>query len=347
MASLLSLCGEGGCAAKLPAQELEKLLEGVSWHTTPEVLVGLETGDDAGVYLLNEDSGLILTTDFFPPFCDDAFLYGRVAAANALSDIYAMGGQPLAALNLTLFPTEEELRPLLREILEGGSHTAKEAGIPIIGGHTIANPTPVYGWAVLGQVAPERLVRNTGLEEGQDLVLTKPLGTGVAMVAARLMEKQSLTYAVATTSMCLLNAAAVPIMHRYGVHTATDITGFSLMGHAYKMARASEVTITFNARMLPFFPAVPVFIEDGYIPGAAFTNQRSVETYCRIDGGVPYWLRTLVYDPQTSGGLLMAVDPKHTASLISDLRGAGYFAATSVGRVLPLSEEAAVVLEYQ
>lgn len=338
MASLLSLCGEGGCAAKLPVQELEALLQGLSWNTTPEVLVGLETGDDAGVYCLSASEGLILTTDFFPPFCDDPLLYGEVAAVNALSDVYAMGGTPLAALNLTLFPTDETLRPLLRQILEGGSHVAQRAGIPIIGGHTIANATPVYGWAVLGRIDPERVIRNTGLRAGQELILTKPLGTGVTMAATRLGMVKAATYEAATVSMRLLNAAAVPIMQKYHIRTATDITGFSLLGHSYKMARASEVSITLHASALPIFPGVPELLDLGCIPGAAFANQRSVGEYCRLSDALPYWLRLLVYDPQTSGGLLMAVDPENTAALLDDLHAAGYPAAVCVGKVTPRGE---------
>lgn len=336
--SLLSLCAEGGCAAKLPVSELETLLQGLSWNTTPQVLVGLETGDDAGVYLLSDTEGLILTTDFFPPFCDDPVLYGEVAAVNALSDIYAMGGTPLAALNLTLFPTDETLRPLLRQILEGGSRVAQRAGIPIIGGHTIANPSPVYGWAVLGRVAPQRVTRNVGLQVGQDLVLTKPLGTGVAMAATRLGLVKPETYEAATASMRQLNADAVPIMQQYDVSTATDITGFSLLGHSYKMARASEVSITLNAGSLPIFPGVPDLLDLGCIPGAAFANQRSVGQFCRLSDALPYWLRSLVYDPQTSGGLLMAVDAAHTDALLTDLHKAGYLAAACVGKVSPQRE---------
>lgn len=341
--NLLSLCGEGGCSAKLPARELETLLHGMNWNTTPEVLVGLETGDDAGVYVLSKETGLILTTDFFPPFCEDASLYGEVAAVNALSDIYAMGGEALAALNITLFPPEAKYRPLLRKILEGGTRAARRAGIPIIGGHTIANAVPVYGLAVLGKIDPAHLITNDKLVVGQTLLLTKPLGVGAIMAASRLHIAPTEAYDAASHQMRMLNAAAVPIMQKYGVRAATDVTGFSLMGHAYKMARASKVSIKLHSQALPVLSHVASLIDMGCIPGAAFSNRASVGEHCFIAPEVPRWFTSLLYDPQTSGGILMAIDSALTPQAINELKNAGYEQTAAVGEVIEQSALGAVL----
>lgn len=337
--NLLSLCGEGGCSAKLPARELETLLRDMNWNTTPDVLVGLETGDDAGVYLLSKETGLILTTDFFPPFCEDATLYGEVAAVNALSDIYAMGGEALAALNITLFPPEAKFRPLLREILEGGTRAVQRASIPVIGGHTIANAAPVYGLAVLGKIDPAHLITNDKLAVGQTLLLTKPLGIGVVMAAARLHIAPQEAYQAAAHWARTLNAAAVPVMKKYGVRAATDVTGFSLMGHAYKMARASHVSIVLHGNTLPILPHVASLIEMGCIPGAVFSNRASVGEYCSIAPELPRWLTSLLYDPQTSGGVLMAVESNVAADAINDLRAVGYEHTAAIGIVVEPTTE--------
>lgn len=340
--NLLSLCGEGGCSAKLPARQLETLLRDLNWNTTPEVLVGLETGDDAGVYLLSKETGLILTTDFFPPFCEDAALYGEVAAVNALSDVYAMGGEALAALNITLFPPDEAYRPLLREILQGGTQAVRRAGIPIIGGHTIANSAPVYGLAILGKIDPAHLITNDKLEVGQTLLLTKPLGVGIVMAASRLHIASPKAYKEATRWLRTLNAQAVPVMRKYGVQAATDVTGFSLMGHAYKMARASHVAIELQAHALPVLPQVAALVEMGCIPGAVFSNRASVGEHCTVASHLPRWLTSLLYDPQTSGGILMTVDAAHASQAIDDLKAAGYEYTTAIGTVIEKSDHPTV-----
>ena len=332
--NLLSLCGEGGCSAKLPARELETLLSGLNWNTTQEVLVGLDTGDDAGVYLLSKEMGLILTTDFFPPFCEDATLYGEVAAVNALSDIYAMGGEALAALNITLFPPDAQYRSLLRKILEGGTRAVQRAGIPIIGGHTITNTSPVYGLAVLGKIDPQHLITNDKLLPGQTLLLTKPLGVGIVMAASRLHIAPEDAYLAAVDSVRMLNAAAVPIMRKYGVCAATDVTGFSLMGHAYKMARASHVSVVIEANTLPILPQVDALIDLGCIPGATFSNRASVSEYCTIASRLPRWFTSLLYDPETSGGLLMAVPSELASDAVNDLKAAGFGYTAAIGKVI-------------
>ena len=328
----LDLSADGGCMAKLSANELERLLDGVDWGTNARVLVGLDTGADAGVYLLNGQDGLILTTDFFPPICRDPYTYGQIAAANALSDVYAMGGEPLAALNITLYPAGNEGLPLLRRILEGGADTARRVGIPVIGGHTIANERPVYGLAVLGRISPTQVTRNSQLQQGMALILTKPLGVGIAMAADRVHVASSATVQAALESMRQLNSAGAAVMRKHGLACATDITGFGLLGHAYRMARASGVTIELKASSVPSIPGVPELIGLGCIPGGSFRNADYVAESCVYAQDVPMWQRTLLADPQTSGGLLIAVDLGRSEAVVEELRASGYWQASIVGR---------------
>lgn len=329
---------EGGCSAKLPAKELETLLAGVDWGIHEEVLVGLSTGDDAGVYMLSDEEGLILTTDFFPPFCRDPFLYGEVACVNALSDVYAMGGRPLAALNITLFPTEGYAPSLLRRMLEGGAQAARRARVPIIGGHTIGNARPVYGMAVLGIVPPQRMVTNSALTDGMDLILTNPLGSGAATAAHRLGLDQWGVFEEALQTMLQLNDEASRLMRDFGVRAATDVTGFGLAGHAHKMAQASGVTVEIEVSQLRLFTGVRKLLQEGCIPGAAFRNAEYLEGHWAFHGDVRPWQRALLTDPQTSGGLLMGVVPEHTPRLLEALRQAGYPHAARIGRTTARSE---------
>ncbi|PIE84029.1 MAG: selenide, water dikinase SelD [Bacteroidia bacterium] len=329
----LELPNEGGCTAKLPARELERLLAGMGWGSDPRVLVGLETGDDAGVYLLSEELGLVLTTDFFPPFCRDPFLYGEVAAVNALSDVYAMGGTPLAALNITMYPSGGDIAPL-RTILEGGLAAARRAGIPIIGGHTIANDTPVYGMAVLGRVDPGRMCTNAGLRPGMSLVLTKPIGTGVAMAAERLGLCPPETYRVAVESMRQLNRAAATVAGELGAAACTDITGFSLLGHAHRMAAASRAGIHLRVADVPFIPGAADLARMGCVPGATFRNAEYLQGQWEAGAGLAVHLRHLLLDPQTSGGLLFAVEPEKATLAVARLRAEGYAFAGIVGHTV-------------
>ena len=340
---LLPLEGDGGCMAKLPAQALEQLLAGMDWGPGERVAVGLEHGDDAGVYLLDESQGLILTTDFFPPFCRNPYRFGEIAAVNALSDVYAMGGVPLAALNITIFPAQGIPLGALRQILEGGVSSARRAGIPVIGGHSITGTTPVYGMAVLGRIEPQRVVRNDQLQLGKDLVLTKPLGVGVALAAERIGLVPEATMRDAHASMLQLNDRASQLMQEFGCTAGTDVTGFSLAGHAFRMARASGVTVRLHSKALPALGGVRELVEMGCIPGASFRNAEYMGTQWRVAAGVPPWLITLATDPQTSGGLLMAVEPGLSDSLVQRLRAVGCEHATVVGHTEPLGDVSLVL----
>ncbi len=325
--------------AKLPADLLEKLLSGIEWGAkSPNVTVGLETGDDAAVYQLSPDSALILTTDFFPPPCSDAALYGEIAAVNAISDIYAMAATPLAALNIVLYPNEGYPMEGLKAILTGGAKAAKRAGIPIVGGHTIANATPVYGLAVIGIAHPQRIATNAQLKPGMRLILTKPLGTGAILAAHRLGIASEQSFQMAKQTMLTLNDHASRVMQRYGIKAATDITGFSLAGHTLRMAQASRCSIRIEHREIPSIPGALGLIDEGCIPGAAFSNQRLVEDLWAISTQIDSATKYLLLDPQTSGGILMGVEPERIAAVAAELIAGGCLAAV-VGEAIEAGDK--------
>jgi selenide,water dikinase len=274
---LLSFCEHGGCSAKLAAEQLDQLLGHLVAPSGGRLLVGADTHDDAAVYEIDSERALIVTTDFFPPICSDPYEFGRIAAANALSDVYAMGGKPELALNIVLFPQAKLPLDALRAMLEGGADTIREAGALTAGGHTVDNPVPVYGLSVHGSVHPQRIMTNSAARPGQVVLLTKPLGTGVLTAAARVGEASADELQQALDSMKTLNNTASSILAEFEVRACTDITGFGLAGHALKMARASNVCIRLYAREVPLLPRVSELLDAGCIPGAAFRNQHFVE----------------------------------------------------------------------
>ncbi|RMF71130.1 MAG: selenide, water dikinase SelD, partial [Acidobacteria bacterium] len=299
----------GGCGAKLAKQTLSTILCGLPRLDSPDLIVGIETADDAGVLRVAADLALIHTVDFFPPIVDDPFSFGRIAAANALSDVYAMGGAPLAGMNLVSFPLERWDRAVLKEILRGGLDALAEAGAVLAGGHTVEGSELLYGMAVTGRVHPERVWRNDTGRAGDVLVLTKPLGTGVITTAARadLVEPDHLTRAV--RSMAQLNRAAAEAAREVGPSAVTDVTGFGLVGHAAEMARGAGVTAELDLARLPLLPGAREAAASGLVPAGTAKNRRSVEDELEIDDGVDPILVDLALDPQTSGGLLVACGP--------------------------------------
>jgi selenide, water dikinase len=283
------------------------------------VLVGLETGDDAAVYQLRSDLALVVTTDFFTPVVDDAYTFGAIAAANALSDIYAMGAQPLLAVNLVAFPIKELPGTVLADILRGGLDKVREAGIDILGGHSIDDHEPKYGLAVTGTVHPERIVRNRGGRPGDRLVLTKPLGTGIITTAIKHEVAPAEAQATAIDSMLQLNAAAAAAMAEVGVDAATDVTGFGLLGHLHYLARASGLSARLVAGSVPLFPHAEALADAGEVPGGTRRNEQFLQTRVRWADAIPPARRTLLSDAQTSGGLLIAVPPPQTDRLVWQL----------------------------
>jgi len=283
-------------------------LAGLPEETDPRLLVGANTADDAGVYKITDDIALIQTVDFFTPIVDDPYLFGQIAATNALSDVYAMGGRPLTALNICCFPVKEVEADVLRAILRGGQEKVHQAGAVLCGGHSVEDPELKYGLSVTGVVHPGKLVTNAGLRPGQHLVLTKPLGTGVIATAlkAGLASPEALAGAVAV--MTALNAPAAEVMAACGVRGATDITGFGLLGHALEMARASKVGLTFYPTQVPILPQAREMAGMGLVPMGSHANRAFCEKSIKIKGRMDAVVYDLLADAQTSGGMLMGVD---------------------------------------
>lgn len=328
---LLKECEYGGCSAKIDPYELSKLLSKVTVPANENVLVGLSTHDDAGVYKLNEETALIMTTDFFPPVVDEPYTFGVIAATNALSDVYAMGGKPLMALNLMHYPGSRLPLGGLLEILRGGQQAIDEAGAFTMGGHTIEDKTPQYGLAVVGVVHPNKIVTNGGARSGQKLILTKPLGVGVMIAGQRLSLTRDQEYKKAVDCMQRLNKYAAQVMCDYAIRGATDVTGFGLVGHGFELAEASDVTIEIDTSRLPVLPGVLQLLDDGCIPGAAFRNIRYVGAALEVNS--PLLMSYLAADPQTSGGLLMAVDSDIAEEVCCKIHDAGDRSAAIIGEV--------------
>ncbi len=289
----------------------------------PALLVGLDTGDDAAVYRLRPDLALVITTDFFTPIVDDAFVFGGIAAANALSDVYAMGGTPLLAINLVAFPSKELPLTLLSDILRGGIEKAHEAGIDIVGGHSIDDPEPKYGLAVIGTVHPDRVVRNSTARAGDQLILTKPIGTGIISTAIKHGVAPAEAEAAAIASMLQLNQAAAAAMTAVGVSAATDVTGFGLLGHLRTMARASGVSASVQAAAVPVLLGAEALANAGEVPGGTRSNERSLRTSVQWSDAVLPPRRILLCDAQTSGGLLIAVPESAQPRLEAELAARG------------------------
>ncbi len=301
--------------------------------TDPNVLVGHAASDDAGVYRLSDDLALVQTVDFFTPVVDDPYDFGRIAAANALSDVYAMGGRPLSALNIVAFPVEELGTEILGRILEGGAAVATEAGVVILGGHTVKDDEPKYGLAVTGTIRPDRVVTNGGARPGDLLLLSKPVGTGVLTTARKrdLIDEGQLAPAIA--SMARLNDRAAAAMLAHGVHGATDVTGYGLVGHAGEMARASGVALAIDAARVPLFDGVLELVAQGVVPGGSQDNLADHARFVEYADRVGAALRTVLSDAQTSGGLLIAIAPAGAERVLADLAGLGTVAV--IGEVLP------------
>ncbi len=341
---LLTTVETGGCSAKIPPRQLEELLKDLPLPADPRVLVDISTHDDAGIYKINDETALVITTDFFPPMVSDGYEFGLIAATNSISDVYAMGGTPLVALNIMMFPSSRIPMEVYRDILRGGVDKAKEAGVSIIGGHTIDDFPPKYGLAVIGTVHPEKLITNAGVSAGDVLILTKPLGTGIILAGHRMKMTTPAQLEGAVALMKQLNSAGAALMQKYGVRGATDITGFGLAGHAIKMARGSGVTIKLELNSIPLLDGTYNLADQGCIPGAAFRNLDYTEGDTRTAGNPDYNLRMISHDAQTSGGLLMAVPPERSADLLKELRGSGHPDAAIIGRALK-REDAALILE--
>lgn len=316
---MTKLASCAGCGAKVGAGTLSKLLDGFRTHYDPRLIVGYDKSDDASVYYLDENTALVQTTDFFPPIVDDPYLYGQIAATNAISDIYAMGGEPKLALNI-MCVTDAMDKHTVQEVLRGGYDKAYEAGIIITGGHTINGAEPIYGLAVSGFVHPDKVLTNSGAKPGDALILTKPLGIGILTTSAKadMVEKEVMGRIYA--QMATLNKAARDIMVKYPVHSCTDVTGFSLMGHGYEMAQGSGVTLHIRSADVPYHPEAYELAQMGFIPAGAYRNRDFAEAGVKNAAGISRALQDIFYDPQTSGGLLFALPEADAERCLAELK---------------------------
>ena len=307
-----------GCGAKVGAGTLAQLLSGIRVHQDPNLLVGFDKSDDAAVYRISDTLALVQTIDFFPPIADDPYLYGQIAAANALSDIYAMGGEPKLALNVMCVPEKMD-QGTVHEILRGGYDKVYEAGALIAGGHSIFDDEPKYGLSVTGFVDPEKILTNSGAREGDVLILTKPLGIGVITSGIKVDLCSADTVQRAYAQMAALNKDARDVMVQFRVHACTDVTGFGLLGHGLEMAQGSDVSLEFQVSQIPIIPQALELAAMGVLPAGMYRNRTFAQPH--VDpGATELTIQDLLYDPQTSGGLLMAVDPQDATALMEQLQ---------------------------
>jgi selenide,water dikinase len=326
-----SLSKSGGCAAKLSPIVLQEITSSLRPKRNDNLLVGMETSDDAAIYRMTDDTALVLTVDFITPVCSDPYLYGQVAAANSISDVYAMGGKPIAVMNLCCFPGRDVDSATLGRILEGGLSKTEEAGAVLVGGHSVRDDEMKYGLSVTGVVHPKKVTPNSGARAGDALILTKPLGTGVHIGAAKrgLLPPEKLAKVIGT--MAVLNKVACETMMEFEAKGCTDITGFGLGGHAFGMARASRVSMRIFSDRLPVYPDTRDLLERGITTSVTPTNARNLEGKVTFADDVTEPERQLFYDPQTSGGLFIPIRAKDADALVRTLRERGVEHAAVVG----------------
>jgi selenide, water dikinase len=331
---LTSLAHGGGCGCKLAPSVLQQLLARQPIAAPfRQLLVGNETSDDAAVWKLDDGTCVIATTDFFMPMVDDPFEFGRIAATNAISDVYAMGGTPIMALAILGIPLDKLPIESAAHILAGGASVCEAAGIPVAGGHSIDSPEPIYGLAVIGICKEADIRRNTGAQAGDSIILTKPIGVGIYSAAFKKSALSPQAYADMIASMTLLNRVGMKLAKEPAAHAMTDVTGFGLFGHTMEMARGSNVRIVLNSASVPTFPEVESLVRQGFFTGASARNWASYGENVMLDAGFPEWQRHLFTDPQTSGGLLIACEQSRAATVLQQIRDDGYRFASVVGQV--------------
>jgi len=331
---LTKLAKCAGCGAKVGAGVLAQLLEDIKVHTDPNLLVGFDKSDDASVYRISEDLALVQTVDFFPPIADDPYLFGQIAATNALSDVYAMGGEPKLCLNIMAVPKDMP-KEAVHQLLKGGYDKVYEAGALITGGHSILDDEPKYGLAVTGFVHPDKILTNSGARPGDILLFTKPLGIGVLTTAAKADMVSPESMELAHRMMTTLNKSARDVMVRYNVHACTDVTGFGMLGHLYEMAQGSDVEITLDVDAMDLIPEALELARMGILPEGMYRNRTFAEA--AVDpGDTELAKQDLLYDPQTAGGLVMAVSPEDADALLEAL-----------GPAVPSAQRIGSICEYR
>ena len=331
---LTSLSHGGGCGCKIAPAVLSEILKGTLQMPIPkELMVGIATADDAAVYKLNDEQALIATTDFFMPIVDDPFDFGRIAATNAISDVYAMGGKPIMALALVGMPVNVLSTQTIGKILAGGASVCNTAGIPIAGGHTIDSVEPIYGLVVLGLVHPDRVKRNDGARVGDVLVLGKPLGVGILSAALKKEKLDDAGYASMIANTTKLNTPGPELAELPGVHALTDITGFGLAGHVLEIARGANLAVHINWANVPLLPKVSALLKDGNVTGASGRNWEGYGHEISLANGLPAECQALLSDPQTSGGLLVSCAPEAVADVLAVFQRHGFQDAAVVGHM--------------
>ncbi len=331
---LTSFSHGGGCGCKIAPGVLSEILRnGGTGFLPPELLVGIETADDAAVYQLNPEQALIATTDFFMPIVDDPFDFGRIAATNAISDVYAMGGRPIMALALVAMPVNQLPTEVIGRVLEGGQSVCKAAGIPIAGGHTIDSVEPIYGLVVMGLVHPSRVRRNRDARAGDVLVLGKPLGVGVLSAALKKGRLDAAGYARLIDTTTRLNTPGIALGELAGVHALTDVTGFGIAGHTLELARGAGLRAVLQWPRLPLLPEVTDMVVQGHVTGASRRNWEGYGAEVQLDAQLPAQAQALLTDPQTSGGLLVSCAPEAVDAVLQVFRSQGFGEAAVVGHM--------------
>jgi selenide,water dikinase len=322
---------------------LDSVLGRLARQQDANVLVGFDTADDAGVYQLTPELALVQTIDFFTPIVDDPYTFGQIAAVNSLSDVYAMGGRPISSLAMVCFPDKADV-DILERILAGGLSKMMEAGCTVIGGHSVRDPETKFGYSVTGTIDPRRIFANSAAQAGDALVFTKGLGTGVIGTAIKRQQAESAWIDAATLSMTTLNKVASEIAQRFNVHGMTDVTGFGLIGHSREMALGSKVGIRITAANVPLIDGAMTCVDRGFVPGGLTANRDFAECLVTYADTVPANLRTLLYDPQTAGGLLISLPADEAPQLVTELHAAGISEASQIGEVMAAEKPSIEVL---
>jgi selenide,water dikinase len=334
-----------GCAAKLAPGDLDKALCGLDLPVDANLIVGLDRADDAGVYKVSDELALVQTLDFFPPMVDDPYAFGQIAAANALSDIYAMGGIPKTAMNIVAFPSKTLDISVLRTIIDGSLRKLREAGVVLVGGHTIDDPELKFGLSVTGYIHPNSILTKRNLRVGDRLVLTKPIGTGIVAMAVKAGLADDVLVCKVTEAMITLNRQAALIMKSFNVHACTDITGFGFLGHLAEMVVDSGFGVRINSACIPIYDEALEWAAMGLIPAGAYNNRRFRGSFIDFADEVSQCLQDLLFDPQTSGGLLIALPATEADSLVAALHESGVVCAAVVGDVIAAPVDK-IIVEY-
>ena len=334
------VCKSGGCTAKLGPGMLEHVLSKIPKKKDENLLIGFDHADDAAVYRLSDDLAVVQTLDFFPPMVEDPYIFGQIAAANALSDIYAMGGTVKTALNIVCFPEKMDLN-ILGEILLGGNSKVTEAGGTLAGGHSIADVDVKYGLSVMGTIHPEKILANNGVREGDVLLLTKPLGAGIVLAANQMKEASAAAYEQAVNSMTTLNKYAAEVLSGYEVHGCTDVTGFGFLKHLSEMIGEQQYSAQIDSSQIPYIEDAERYADEFYLTAAGQRNRNSVGSDVEFSD-VPFWMEEILFDPQTSGGLLAGIRPEDAQSALEKLKKLGLPCA-AVGRITKRREKKILV----